>query len=95
MNQATDLFPTDDLRGLDRPTGFEEPAPVTQPRLVEGSWVSRSAPQGFEPEASTGPTEDELLDLTKDELYERAKEADIEGRSKMNKAELAAQLASH
>jgi hypothetical protein len=31
----------------------------------------------------------ELLDLTKAELYEKAKALDIDGRSKMNKEELA------
>jgi hemerythrin superfamily protein len=35
---------------------------------------------------------EELLDLTKDELYEKAKEADISGRSDMNKYELAEEL---
>ncbi|MFP5320422.1 MAG: hemerythrin domain-containing protein [Acidimicrobiia bacterium] len=35
---------------------------------------------------------EELLDLTKDELYEKAKEADISGRSDMNKDELAEEL---
>lgn len=32
---------------------------------------------------------DDLLDLTKEELYEQAKELDIDGRSKMNKKQLA------
>jgi hypothetical protein len=45
--------------------------------------------------AEDGVTNDKekLLDLTKDELYEKAKAADIEGRSKMNKEELAEELA--
>lgn len=42
-----------------------------------------------------GPDKEALLDLTKDELYEKAKEADIPGRSSMNKDELAEVLASH
>ena len=38
----------------------------------------------------TGATgTDDLLDLTKEELYEQAKRLDIDGRSKMNKQELA------
>jgi len=41
--------------------------------------------------ATTG--EEALLDLTKDELYEKAKEADLPGRSSMTKAELASELA--
>jgi hypothetical protein len=40
----------------------------------------------------TGGDGEDLLDLTKEELYERAKEADIPGRSKMNKEELAQAL---
>lgn len=40
--------------------------------------------------ATTGATgSGDLLDLTKEELYEKAKELDIDGRSKMNKAQLA------
>ena len=41
--------------------------------------------------AGRGSDED-LLDLTKEELYERAKEADIPGRSNMSKQELAQAL---
>ena len=37
---------------------------------------------------ATAPTTD-LLDLTKEELYEKAKRLDIDGRSKMNKQQLA------
>ena len=37
---------------------------------------------------------DGLDDLTKDELYERAKDADIAGRSEMNKDELVRALRS-
>jgi hemerythrin superfamily protein len=36
----------------------------------------------------------DLLDLTKEELYERAKELDVDGRSKMNKQELARAISS-
>ncbi len=35
---------------------------------------------------------DELLELTRDELYERAQEVDLDGRSRMKKAELAEAL---
>ena len=63
--------------------------------LPDGTWVSRSAPDDFVTgTTSDGATKGELLDLTKDELYEKAKEADISGRSSMNKEELAEQLAS-
>ncbi|AWN24482.1 addiction module toxin RelE [Deinococcus irradiatisoli] len=36
----------------------------------------------------TGNPNHALTDLTRDELYNRAKEAEIKGRSKMSKAEL-------
>lgn len=36
-----------------------------------------------------GTSTQDLLDLTKEELYEQAKKLDIDGRSKMNKKELA------
>jgi hypothetical protein len=42
------------------------------------------------PQANTGPRS--LDDLTKDELYQRAQEADIPGRSEMTKDELVAAL---
>ncbi|OWK29331.1 DUF7218 family protein [Sphingomonas dokdonensis] len=38
---------------------------------------------------------DRLEDRTKDELYEEAQEIGIEGRSKMNKAELVGAIRSH
>lgn len=38
--------------------------------------------------SKTKAPEPEVDDSTKDELYERAQELDIEGRSTMNKAEL-------
>jgi hypothetical protein len=44
--------------------------------------------------ASGGADKEQLLDLTKDQLYEKAKEADISGRSSMNKEELAEELAN-
>ena len=43
---------------------------------------------------TAGADKEALLDLTKDELYEKAKEADIAGRSSMNKDELAEELAN-
>ena len=42
---------------------------------------------------SSGSSSDGLLDLTKEELYEKAKRADIKGRSSMKKHELANALA--
>jgi hemerythrin superfamily protein len=41
-----------------------------------------------------GGGSNDLLDLTKEELYERAKELDVDGRSKMNKQELARAISS-
>ena len=44
-------------------------------------------------QTSSTSSEEVLIDLTKEELYEKAKEADIKGRSNMNKKQLAAALA--
>ncbi len=49
---------------------------------------------GSSDDGSGADTKEALLDLTKDELYEKAKEAEIPGRSSMNKDELAEELAS-
>ena len=43
----------------------------------------------------TGNPNRGLEERTRDELYNRAKELDIEGRSKMNKAQLARTLRKH
>lgn len=42
---------------------------------------------------ATEAVKEELLEMTKDELYEKAQEADVPGRSSMNKDELAEELA--
>ena len=106
MNEATELIPTEDhpvddlFARPDVPAGDVDPTPRDpQP---DGTYASRSAPDGFvlaEAPGSAGAapgdsSKEELLDLTKDELYEKAKEADISGRSSMNKAQLAEELAS-
>jgi hypothetical protein len=50
-------------------------------------------PAGRHGAAATAPTDD-LEERTRDELYARAQELDIEGRSQMNKAELVEALRS-
>ncbi|HET8931612.1 MAG TPA: hemerythrin domain-containing protein [Acidimicrobiales bacterium] len=49
-------------------------------------------PQRLEAEVREEPDSDEM---TRDELYEKAQEADISGRSSMNKEELAQSLAEN
>jgi hypothetical protein len=51
---------------------------------------------GAEPpdETPAEPTEPALEDLTRDQLYEKAQEAEIEGRSKLDKDELVAALSN-
>lgn len=64
--------------------------------VPDGTSVSHSAPDDVvagPAAAADGATKDELLDLTKDELYDKAKEAEIPGRSSMMKEELAEELA--
>ena len=57
--------------------------PTVAPQMIE--WEVPSAP----------PQDDELAGLTKAELYRRAREADIKGRSAMSKDQLAAALRAH
>ena len=54
--------------------------------------IARADLDGEEPKA--GPTKAELAELTVEELRDRAQEADVEGRSGMNKQELVDALAS-
>lgn len=63
---------------------------ATAPRVPSDGAGDRRAPGS----SSDGVDKDTLLDLTKDELYEKAKEAEIPGRSSMNKEELAEELAN-
>ena len=44
--------------------------------------------------ASKGDDQQDLAEMTKQELYEKAKQQDLEGRSKMNKEELKKNLSS-
>ncbi|HEX4902309.1 MAG TPA: Rho termination factor N-terminal domain-containing protein [Acidimicrobiales bacterium] len=102
MNEETPLLPSEDpveeafdLFGAPSdPPGEPWRDTAAQP---DGTYVSRGAPDRFvvaEAPDATGTSKEELLDLTKDELYEKAKEADISGRSSMNKEQLAEELAS-
>lgn len=73
--------------------GSDNIEPRTQRGLsVEGGSAPRQrlVPQRF---ATSQDVEDLVEDHTKDELYERAQELDIDGRSDMNKDELAAAVA--
>jgi hypothetical protein len=74
----------------------------TSSRLEEtATAITPDASPEPDPPAASGPSEgqtaasdvDDLAELTRDELYEKAKELDIDGRSKMNKAELLAAVA--
>ena len=61
---------------------------------MAGQWERAKAQlKGTMEEIEASSTED-LLDLTREELYEKAKEAGIEGRSKMTKDELVEALQS-
>lgn len=80
-------------------------SPVTQTtdRWVQnsdGSKTRRARPleeraADAESEETTVATEETSDGLTRDELYERAQELDISGRSNMTKDELAAAIAEH
>jgi hypothetical protein len=83
--------------------GFEPPSPSVSVAGVGTLETSTLAPpvedevpveQEME-QASVQPRDDELVGLTKAELYRRAREADIKGRSTMSKDQLAAALRGH
>jgi hypothetical protein len=76
---------------------LEAPTPSV---TIQGGGValgtSTVAPQVFErDEPSASLQDDELAGLTRAELYRRAREADIKGRSAMSKDQLAAALRAH
>jgi len=73
-------------RGVDEEQAGEIAArTVNKQRRKEGRTPSRRT-QG------TGNPNTALADLSRDELYNRAREADVAGRSSMSKAELVAAL---
>jgi DNA end-binding protein Ku len=66
------------------PEKLEEPSPV--PDLMAALRESLDAARGMSP--STDDDGDDLSGLTREELYERAQERDVPGRSSMSKKEL-------
>lgn len=104
MNQATEPIQSEHPQVEDLFARFDETRGPDTTAVVDATYASSSAPDGFVagpvPDGFVagpvpdGATKEELLDLTKDELYEKAKAADISGRSSMNKEELAEELAS-
>ena len=76
------------LAGLARSARLRERAGAA----LEGRWKHRGGPDG----SAGGSTRPHSLDdLTKEELYTRAQEADIPGRSDMSKDELIEALRAH
>ena len=65
-----------------------EPAPAPRPEKAEKAEADKPKPRKQEPKVDRRPFEDRSLD----ELRERARELDIEGRSAMSKDELVAAL---
>ena len=62
---------------------------------LEAVQTARTDTGGSMPTGVAGAATGELLDLTKEELYEQAKKLDIDGRSKMNKKQLAKAISSN
>ena len=63
------------------------PPPDIMAALRESLERARSG-QGFDLDASEDGDSDELVDLSREELYERAQKADVPGRSSMSRDEL-------
>ena len=61
---------------------------ATKGGRVRGAEAMRAATGGEDADARSGTAGDDLADLSKAELTERAKQADIAGRSSMTKGEL-------
>lgn len=72
------------------PAPVLEPAPTEAPRSAArpGPAAKRSPASPQSPAPAAGPTKGAAGSPSKAELYERAKQLGIEGRSKMSKAEL-------
>ena len=82
----TGPVPPDNLRGHHPPRDQDKPDLAAFVAKFQGE--NRPAPE----ETSRPPRREEVIDLdavTKQDLYQRARELDIAGRSKMDKAELA------
>jgi DNA end-binding protein Ku len=75
-------------RKITVPEDEDEPTPV--PDLMKALEESLAQAKG---DGKAPKAEGDLDDLSRDELYERAQEADIEGRANMSKRELADALA--
>lgn len=71
---------------------FEKVGDHWEPKDGKGPSDERAARGADEPGGETAGGVD-VKGSTKDELYERAQELDVEGRSKMNKMELAQKIA--
>lgn len=88
---------TEDLPAMEESCGVERMDQLGQEmeqwRSSRGDGDEGAGAGGRDTSGVSGTEKDELLDLTKDELYDKAKEADIPGRSKMDKDELAEALA--
>jgi DNA end-binding protein Ku len=85
-------------RKIEAPSAEKEPAPA--PDLMEAlQRALDNVKSGRDPRAEAGGDGDgggdALDDLSKGELLERAKKADIQGRTKMSKKELAETLSEH
>jgi hemerythrin superfamily protein len=79
--EEQDIFPA-----YTKATSAQERAAIGA-RFLERKNAELTA-RGYAPAAATAQTSDRLIDLTRDELYERAKRAGVEGRSSMTKDEL-------
>jgi iron-sulfur cluster repair protein YtfE (RIC family) len=75
-------------KGISHHVSEEEETLFPELRAKAGSQLSEMDPEELEQQVETAPD----VELTRDELYEQAKAADIDGRSSMTKDELAAAL---
>jgi DNA end-binding protein Ku len=70
------------------PEKLDEPSPVPDLMAALRESLDAARGKGPAPMRDRGGGDDDLADLTRDELYERAQKEDVPGRSSMSKEEL-------
>jgi DNA end-binding protein Ku len=85
------------LEDEEEPSGAEviDLIKILRERLAAGKPSTHAAPRAQGPVAGKARGDDRLEDLSRSELYERAKALDIPDRSKMSKARLIDALRDH
>ena len=96
--RGEDVVPVTGLEDEEESSGAEvvDLVKILRERLAAGTASARAGPRARTGAGEAKPRRDESLeDLSREELYERAKALDIRDRSKLSKAKLIAALRAH